>query len=166
MKLKERLAVGLGVSLVLVTILLIADLQMDLNMTPKQYLPMHGKVHIGNDTEATGVFQAFKRKFQFGYVCCLTFDFRTENNITLPLHFNRTFYSKEVSSVPAASVEISDNSVATDAKREPKDEFKDLQNVIQQIDSKTTIEKLSAKSTSDAEDSIPTLGEMIGIEPR
>lgn len=68
MKLKERLAVGLGVSLVLVTILLIADLQMDLNMTPKQYIPMHGKVHISNDTDSTGVFQAIKRKFQFGYV--------------------------------------------------------------------------------------------------
>lgn len=67
MKLKERLAVGFGVSLVLITILLVADLQMDLNMTPKQYLPMHGKVHIPNDTnDRNGVFQAFKRKFQFG----------------------------------------------------------------------------------------------------
>lgn len=67
MKLKERLAVGFGVSLVLITILLVADLQMDLNMTPKQYLPMHGKVHTGNnDTDHSGVFQAFKRKFQFG----------------------------------------------------------------------------------------------------
>lgn len=56
---------GFGVSLVLITILLVADLQMDLNMTPKQYLPMHGKVHTGNDTDHNGVFQAFQRKFQF-----------------------------------------------------------------------------------------------------
>lgn len=69
MKLKERLAVGLGVSLVLITILLVVDLQMDLNMTPKQYLPMHGKVHTGvNESDRSGVFQAFKRKFQFGWV--------------------------------------------------------------------------------------------------
>lgn len=68
MKLKERLAVGFGVSLVLITILLVVDLQMDLNMTPKQYLPMHGKVHTGSDTDRSGVFQAFKRKFQFGLV--------------------------------------------------------------------------------------------------
>lgn len=68
--------------------------------------------------------------------------------------------------MPAASVEISDNSVATEEKREPKDVFQDLQNVIQQLDTKITIEKMSAKSTSDVEDSIPTLGELIGIEPR
>lgn len=68
MKLKERLAVGLGVSLVLITILLIADLQMDLNMS-KGHLyvpPMHAKIYTGNDTDRNGVFTAFKQKFQSG----------------------------------------------------------------------------------------------------
>lgn len=68
MKLKERLAVGLGVSLVLITILLIADLQMDMHMTKGQMLvpPMHAKLVAPNETERTGVFTAFKEKFQFG----------------------------------------------------------------------------------------------------
>lgn len=67
MKLKERLAVGLGISLVLVTILLVADLQMDLNMTQKHlYVPMHGKVVINNESDKNGIFATFKKKFQNG----------------------------------------------------------------------------------------------------
>lgn len=67
MKLKERLAVGLGISLVLVTILLVADLQMDLNMAPKHlYVPMHGKVVISNESDKGGIFATFKKKFQNG----------------------------------------------------------------------------------------------------
>lgn len=69
MKLKERLAVGLGVSLVLITILLIADLQMDMNMSKGHLtvpLPMHAKLVAPNDSDRSGVFSAFKQKFQFG----------------------------------------------------------------------------------------------------
>lgn len=70
--------------------------------------------------------------------------------------------------MPAASVEISDNSVATEAKREPKDVFQDLQNVIQKLDTKISNERISAKSSSEAEPEEPirTLGELLGIEPR
>lgn len=70
--------------------------------------------------------------------------------------------------MPAASVEISDNSVATEAKREPKDVFQDLQNVIQKLDTKITNERISAKSSSEPEPEEPilTLGELLGIEPR
>lgn len=68
MKLKERLAVGLGVSLVLITILLIADLQMDMNMSKGHLMlpPMHAKLNALNDSDRNGVFSAFKRKFQLG----------------------------------------------------------------------------------------------------
>lgn len=68
MKLKERLAVGLGISLVLITILLIADLQMDLKMSKGHLFmpPMHAKVYPGNNTDHSGVFTAFKQKFQLG----------------------------------------------------------------------------------------------------
>lgn len=66
MKLKERLALGLGVSLVLITILLIADLQMDISMPKNHLLPMHAKVWGGNDTDRNGVFTSFKQKFQLG----------------------------------------------------------------------------------------------------
>lgn len=68
MKLKERLAVGLGVSLVLITILLIADLQMDMSMSKGHFMvpPMHARVYPPNDTDRAGVFTAFKQKFQLG----------------------------------------------------------------------------------------------------
>lgn len=70
MKLKERLAVGLGVSLVLITILLIADLQMDMHMSKGHLVavppPMHAKLVAPNDSDRSGVFSAFKHKFQLG----------------------------------------------------------------------------------------------------
>lgn len=82
MKLKERLAVGFGISLVLITILLVADLQMDLNMSRGSggsmgsggagsggghlMLPMHGKVVTTNETDINGVFTAFRKKYRDG----------------------------------------------------------------------------------------------------
>lgn len=68
MKLKERLAVGLGVSLVLITILLIADLQMDVNLSKGHLMlpPMHAKLIAANSSDRNGVFSAFKQKFQLG----------------------------------------------------------------------------------------------------
>jgi hypothetical protein len=65
MKLKERLAVGFGVSLVLFTLLLVIDLQMDLGMSKSNYVPSnyHGRVKYVQDEDKTGVFKEFQRKF-------------------------------------------------------------------------------------------------------
>lgn len=65
MKLKERLAVGFGVSLVLFTLLLVIDLQMDLGMSKSNYVPAnyHGRVKYVADEDKTGVFKEFQRKF-------------------------------------------------------------------------------------------------------
>lgn len=65
MKLKERLAVGFGVSLVLFTLLLVIDLQMDLGMSKSNYVPAnyHGRVKYIQDEDKTGVFKEFQRKF-------------------------------------------------------------------------------------------------------
>lgn len=68
--------------------------------------------------------------------------------------------------MPTASVEISDNSIATDEKREPKDVFQDLQIVIHELDIKIKNDKLSAKVSVENEDAVPTLGDMMGIKPR
>lgn len=65
MKLKERLAVGFGVSLVLFTLLLVIDLQMDLGMSKSNYVPAnyHARVKYVPDEDKTGVFKEFQRKF-------------------------------------------------------------------------------------------------------
>lgn len=63
MKLKERLAVGFGVSLVLFTLLLVVDLQMDLGVSNKHLMPAHAKLKYVQDEDKTGVFREFKRKF-------------------------------------------------------------------------------------------------------
>jgi hypothetical protein len=65
MKLKERLAVGFGISLVLFTLLLVIDLQMDLGVA-KSNLPQssyHGRYKYVQDEDKTGVFKEFQRKF-------------------------------------------------------------------------------------------------------
>lgn len=62
-KLKERLAVGLGVSLVLFTLLLVVDLQMDLGVSKGHLVPPHAKVRYVHDEDKNGVFEGFKRKF-------------------------------------------------------------------------------------------------------
>lgn len=65
MKLKERLAVGFGVSLVLFTLLLVIDLQMDLGMSKSSYMPSntHARVKYVAEDDKTGVFKEFQRKF-------------------------------------------------------------------------------------------------------
>ena len=65
MKLKERLAVGFGVSLVLFTLLLVIDLQMDLGMSKSNYEPAsyHGRVKYNREDDISGVFKEFQRKF-------------------------------------------------------------------------------------------------------
>lgn len=72
--------------------------------------------------------------------------------------------------MPRASVEESDNSLdskaTTEEKREPKDVFRDLQVVINELDSKIKMDKSSAKPSMESEDAVPTLGEMIGMQER
>lgn len=63
MKLKERLAMGLGVSLVLFTLLLVVDIQMDLGVSRGHLVPPHAKVRYVQDEDKNGVFEGFKRKF-------------------------------------------------------------------------------------------------------
>lgn len=66
MKLKERLAVGLGVTLVLMTVLLLADLQLDLGVSRTHFVSSHGRVRYVNDEDKSGVFMDFVRKLQNG----------------------------------------------------------------------------------------------------
>jgi hypothetical protein len=65
MKLKERLAVGLGAALVLFTLLLVIDLQMDLGVAKSNFpaTGYHGRYKYIQDEDKTGVFKEFQRKF-------------------------------------------------------------------------------------------------------
>lgn len=65
MKLKERLAVGLGVSLVLMTMFLLLDLQWDLGVSTGHLVSSHGRIQNDHETDnGNGVFAAFRRKMQ------------------------------------------------------------------------------------------------------
>ncbi|XP_017046412.1 extracellular serine/threonine protein CG31145 isoform X2 [Drosophila ficusphila] len=70
MKLKERLVISLGATLVLLTLLLIVDVQMDFGVVNRHLLQQqHQKIRLGsNDYDATGgagggMLHEFKRKF-------------------------------------------------------------------------------------------------------
>ncbi|KAH8417677.1 hypothetical protein KR222_004065, partial [Zaprionus bogoriensis] len=70
MKLKERLAISLGATLVLLTLLLIVDVQMDFGVANRHLLqPQHQKLRYGNTNDYNevgpggGILHEFKRKF-------------------------------------------------------------------------------------------------------
>lgn len=66
MKLKDRFAIGFGVSLVLLTVLVIVDVHLDLGVTNSQTVPVHGRVRYVQDVDKNGVYVDFKRKLQNG----------------------------------------------------------------------------------------------------
>ncbi|XP_026271756.2 extracellular serine/threonine protein CG31145 [Frankliniella occidentalis] len=61
MKLKERLVLGLSVSAVLFTLLLVVDLQMDLGMSGHHLVPSHARVRYRD--QEVGAYNSFRRKF-------------------------------------------------------------------------------------------------------
>lgn len=72
MKLKERLAISLGATLVLLTLLLIVDVQMDFGVANRHLLQQqHQKLRFGNNNDYNevasagggGMLHEFKRKF-------------------------------------------------------------------------------------------------------
>ncbi|XP_039970527.1 uncharacterized protein LOC120782353 [Bactrocera tryoni] len=68
MKLKDRLAISLGATLILLTLLLVVDVQMDFGVTNRHLLQQQSRVRYvnendGGDTGGTGAFRDFKRKF-------------------------------------------------------------------------------------------------------
>lgn len=91
MKLKERLAVGFGVSLVLFTLLLVIDLQMDLGMSKSNYLPAnyHGRVKYVADEDKSGVFKEFQRKFLQKRWVAVDLRFHKLNKILSFFHFSQ-----------------------------------------------------------------------------
>lgn len=65
MKLKERIILGLSVSMVLFTLLLVIDLQMDYGFSGHRLVPSHGKVRYKDENkEAKGsAYMGFRKMF-------------------------------------------------------------------------------------------------------
>lgn len=64
LKIKERMIVGFCVAVVLFTMLLVIDLQMDLGMSGQKYVPSHGKVKFGRDEDGPGsAYNSFRKRF-------------------------------------------------------------------------------------------------------
>ncbi|XP_058130023.1 extracellular serine/threonine protein CG31145 [Anopheles ziemanni] len=62
-RLKERLAIGFGASLVLFTLLLVIDLQMDLGVSRGEFIPSHARIRYANQEDKSGIYNEFHRKY-------------------------------------------------------------------------------------------------------
>ncbi|XP_035795122.1 extracellular serine/threonine protein CG31145-like [Anopheles albimanus] len=62
-KLKERLALGFGASLVLFTLLLVIDLQMDLGVSRGEFTPSHARIRYANQEDKSGIYNEFHRRY-------------------------------------------------------------------------------------------------------
>ncbi|XP_067617168.1 extracellular serine/threonine protein CG31145 [Eurosta solidaginis] len=63
MKLKDRLAISLGATLILLTLLLVVDVQMDFGVTNRHILQQSRLHYVNENDGGTGGFRDFKRKF-------------------------------------------------------------------------------------------------------
>lgn len=64
LKIKERMIVGFCVAIVLFTMLLVIDLQMDLGISGRKLVPSHGKVKFGRDEDGPGsTYNSFRKRF-------------------------------------------------------------------------------------------------------
>lgn len=64
LKLKERLVVGACVVVVLFTLILVVDLQMDLGLSGHHVVPAHGRVRYKNDEDGPGsAYNSFRKRF-------------------------------------------------------------------------------------------------------
>lgn len=63
MKLKERLALAISAFLVLFTLMLVVDLQMDYGISGHR-VPLHGRVHIGDEEDkGRSAYIEFRKRF-------------------------------------------------------------------------------------------------------
>lgn len=64
LKLKERLVLGASIAAVLVTFMLVVDLQMDLGMTGQHVIPSHGRVRYVSQEDGPGeAYNSFRKRF-------------------------------------------------------------------------------------------------------
>lgn len=155
MKLKERLAVGFGVSLVLFTLLLVVDLQMDLGVSNKHLSPAHERVKYVPDVDKSGVFREFKRKF---------------------LQKGNSSGSKETSTAASATGKGGDanrglgepNGAGNKAPTVPAvhDSYSDLQMIINGLSNEPAVDKVVFRINDDRDmdDNNPSLAELMGVK--
>lgn len=147
MKLKERLAIGLGASLVLFTLLLVIDLQMDFGVANRHLMPSHGRVRYVNDEDKTGVFRDFKRKF---------------------LQKSNSSGSKEASTTITSNTKRHAETSGTKGRKTPTespvhDPYKDLLKLVAALRKKEGARP--PYTNSEEEEENPTLGYFMDIKP-
>lgn len=143
-KLKERLAISLGATLILFTLLLVIDVQMDFGVTNRHLMPSHAKVRYVNEEDRSGVFRDFKRKF---------------------LQKSNSSGSKEASTTIVAKSQANSNeksSATTTKKPSPHDRFEDLLKALR--DGGNKYSNVIVDSHLEEDTVNPTLGEIMDMK--
>ncbi|XP_055850700.1 extracellular serine/threonine protein CG31145 [Episyrphus balteatus] len=143
-KLKERLAISLGATLILFTLLLVIDVQMDFGVTNRHLMPSHAKVRYVNEEDRSGVFRDFKRKF---------------------LQKSNSSGSKEASTTIVAKSQGNSNeknTVTTTKKPSPHDRFEDLLKILRDGGSKYS--NVIVDSHLEEDTINPTLAEVMDMK--
>ncbi|KAK7869607.1 hypothetical protein R5R35_003392 [Gryllus longicercus] len=116
MKLKERLVLGLSVSAVLFTLLLVMDLQLDWGMSGHHLVSSHGRVRVGGrDVDGPGsAYNSFRKRF-----------LQRSNNASRESSGGGT-------GTAAANAASHQQDAGAAANSEPHDDFGDLQDYVLQ----------------------------------
>ncbi|CAD7084351.1 unnamed protein product [Hermetia illucens] len=148
LRMKERLAIGFGASLVLFTLLLVIDLQMDLGVANRHLMPSHARVRYVNDEDKNGVFRDFKRKF---------------------LQKSNSSGSKEASTTITShgrSAADSSGSGQRNPTEPPEhDNFDDLMSLVAESRRNSEARSNTGTDQSNESEENPTLGDMMDIRP-
>ncbi|XP_058062771.1 extracellular serine/threonine protein CG31145 [Anopheles bellator] len=161
-KLKERLALGFGASLVLFTLLLVIDLQMDLGVSRGEFIPSHGRVRYANQEDRSGIYNEFHRKYLAKSNASGSKEYLTTNahNTAHRGHTDTSgpgFPAKAATTAPP-----------------PHDRFKDLTALVvaprnrrrPEAHEKIIVkEDLYAAAAEDGGESNPTLGDVLDLKP-
>lgn len=136
-RIRDKLMLGLSAFVILFTLLLVMDLQMDLGYSGHHLVPSHGRVRIGDDPNVETVYTGFRRKF-----------------------LQRTNASKEQYDASTYTRSVKDISVSPGTEKSDKhDDFADLIEFVTNgfdINADEGVVRISAEDHSYN----PTLGEL------
>uniref|UniRef100_A0A182RXI1 Fam20C domain-containing protein n=1 Tax=Anopheles funestus TaxID=62324 RepID=A0A182RXI1_ANOFN len=164
-KLRERLALGFGALLVLFTLLLVVDLQMDLGVSRGEFIPSHARIRYANQQDRSGIYNEFHRKYLAKSNASGSKEYLTTN--AQAQHRGHT---------DTSGPGYPGKSASTTTEPPPHDRFKDLTALVvapraskhrapQPFERIIVREESYTDEPLDEDEANPTLGELLDLRP-
>uniref|UniRef100_A0A182N4U7 Fam20C domain-containing protein n=1 Tax=Anopheles dirus TaxID=7168 RepID=A0A182N4U7_9DIPT len=163
-KLRERLALGFGALLVLFTLLLVVDLQMDLGVSRGEFIPSHARIRYANQQDRSGIYNEFHRKYL------------AKSNASGSKEYLTTNAQAHRGHADTSGPGYPSKSATTTAVPAPHDRFKDLTALVvapraskhrtpQPFEKIIVREEAYTDEPLDDDEANPTLGELLDLRP-